>query len=168
MATYEEIYGKRVKDFDSDPTLESSYEGQVWYDKSTGVLKSVVAIEAWRSGTSFSTSGYGAAGSGSQTAGLIICRNTDGFWNTPSNATEEYNGSWMGNRWSFINCKILRWRFRNSTAALCGEIEDLILDQVVKLHQKNIMVQVGHQEQHLSTRAVISSGFGIQTAAGVV
>ena len=23
MATYEEIYGKRVKEFDSDPTLES-------------------------------------------------------------------------------------------------------------------------------------------------
>ena len=44
MATYEEIYGKRVKEFDSDPTLESSYEGQVWYDKSTGVLKSVVAF----------------------------------------------------------------------------------------------------------------------------
>ena len=42
MATYEEIYGKRVKEFDSDPTLDSSYEGQVWYDKSTGVLKSVV------------------------------------------------------------------------------------------------------------------------------
>ena len=41
MADYTDIYGKRVKDFDSDPTLTSSYEGQVWYDKSTGVLKSV-------------------------------------------------------------------------------------------------------------------------------
>ena len=39
MATYEEIYGKRVKDFDSDPTLDSSYEGQVWYDKSSGTLR---------------------------------------------------------------------------------------------------------------------------------
>ena len=47
MATYEEIYGKRVKEFDSDPTLESSYEGQVWYDKSTGVLKSVVSFSSW-------------------------------------------------------------------------------------------------------------------------
>ena len=47
MATYEEIYGKRVKDFDSDPTLDSSYEGQVWYDKSTGVLKSVVSFAAF-------------------------------------------------------------------------------------------------------------------------
>ena len=43
MATYEDIYGKRVKFFDSDPTLNSSYEGQVWYDSATGVLKSVVS-----------------------------------------------------------------------------------------------------------------------------
>ena len=50
MATYEDIYGKRVKEFDSDPTLESSYEGQVWYDKSSGTLKTVTAsIEAWSS-----------------------------------------------------------------------------------------------------------------------
>ncbi len=41
MATYEEIYGKRVKEFDSDPTLDSSYEGQVWYNSATGTLKSV-------------------------------------------------------------------------------------------------------------------------------
>jgi len=43
MATYEDIYGKRVKFFDSDPTLNSSYEGQVWYDSTTGVLKSVTS-----------------------------------------------------------------------------------------------------------------------------
>ena len=51
MATYEEIYGKRVKEFDSDPTLDSSYEGQVWYDKSSGVLKSVVAFDSFISST---------------------------------------------------------------------------------------------------------------------
>ena len=60
MATYEEIYGKRVKDFDSDPTLESSYEGQVWYDKSTGVLKSVVAFAAWSSATMLILHLYGS------------------------------------------------------------------------------------------------------------
>ena len=42
MATYEEIYGKRVEVLDSDPTLNSAYEGQVWYNSTTGTLKSVV------------------------------------------------------------------------------------------------------------------------------
>ena len=39
MATYEEIYGKRVKELSTDPTLNSSYEGQVWYNENTGTLK---------------------------------------------------------------------------------------------------------------------------------
>ena len=47
MATYEDIYGKRVKEFDSEPTLNSAYEGQVWYDKSSGTLKSVVSFDSW-------------------------------------------------------------------------------------------------------------------------
>ena len=50
MATYEDIYGKRVKEFDSDPTLDSTYEGQVWYNSTSGTLKSLVAFGAWRSG----------------------------------------------------------------------------------------------------------------------
>ena len=51
MATYDEIYGKRVEVFDSDPTLNSSYEGQVWYDSANGVLKTVVSFAAWSSST---------------------------------------------------------------------------------------------------------------------
>ena len=47
MATYEEIYGKRVKEFDSDPTLDSSYEGQVWYNTGDGVLKTLSDWTAW-------------------------------------------------------------------------------------------------------------------------
>ena len=62
MATYEEIYGKRVKDFDSDPTLDSSYEGQVWYDKSSGVLKSVVSFAAWSSATDAINISYNTTG----------------------------------------------------------------------------------------------------------
>ena len=93
MASYEEIHGKRVETFSSDPTLDSSYEGQVWFNSTDGVLKSVVASAAWRSGTPISTSGYGAAGSCSLTAGLIMGRNTLASGDTPSNATEEWNGS---------------------------------------------------------------------------
>ena len=93
MASYEEIHGKRVETFSSDPTLDSSYEGQVWFNSTSGTLKTVVASAAWRSGTPISTSGYGAAGSGSLTAGLITGRNTLASGDTPSNATEEWNGS---------------------------------------------------------------------------
>jgi len=50
MATYVETYGKRVKVLDSDPTLNSSCEGQVWYNENSGTLRSLVAIEAWSSG----------------------------------------------------------------------------------------------------------------------
>ena len=94
MATYEDIYGKRVKEFDSDPTLTSSYEGQVWYDKSSGTLKSVVALEAWSSSGSVITARYGvgSADQGSQTAGLIFGGATPPS-NTFQSVTEEYNGS---------------------------------------------------------------------------
>ena len=95
MATYEEIYGKRVKEFDSDPTLESSYEGQVWYDKSSGVLKSVVAVEAWSSSGVMGSGRYALGGAGSQTAALGFA----GYASPPppgyseGQKTEEYNGS---------------------------------------------------------------------------
>ena len=50
MATYEEIYGKRVEVLDAEPTLTSAYEGQVWYNSASGTLKSVVKFDGWRSG----------------------------------------------------------------------------------------------------------------------
>ena len=102
MATYEEIYGKRVKDFDSDPTLESSYEGQVWYDKSTGVLKSVVAFESVTSQTPLTTARYMLAGAGSTTAGLAF----GGDGSPPiTGATEEFNGSGWVNGGTMNNAR---------------------------------------------------------------
>jgi len=94
MATYEEIYGKRVKDFDSDPTLDSSYEGQVWYNSATGTLKSVVAFDSWTSASSGITArdeSASQAGSGTQNAAFAA-----GGINSSSSivtSTENYNGS---------------------------------------------------------------------------
>ena len=99
MATYEEIYGKRVKELSADPTLDSSYEGQVWYNSTTGKLKSVVAIEAWVSSTPLITAREWAASSGTQTAAIV-----SGGYALPStkyNNTEEYNGSGWAAGWSF-------------------------------------------------------------------
>ena len=95
MATYEEIYGKRVKEFDSDPTLESSYEGQVWYDKSSGTLKSVVAFASWTSASnmiSAKTDGGSLPGSPS-TYGLAGGGSTNGSWTGVVNNTFSWNGS---------------------------------------------------------------------------
>ena len=95
MATYEELYGKRVKEFDSDPTLESSYEGQVWYDKSSGTLRSVVSFGAWRSGGNLNVPrSLGGISGGTQTASLAYAGYLGGPGN--SNSTEEYNGSGWG------------------------------------------------------------------------
>ena len=89
MADYTDIYGKRVKVFDPEPTLNSSYEGQVWYDSTTGTLKSAVAIEAFTSGSNLSTGRFSSAGAGSQTASLIA----GGYSTAGTDLTEEYNGS---------------------------------------------------------------------------
>ena len=95
MATYEEIYGKRVKEFDSDPTLDSSYEGQVWYDKSSGTLRTVTAsIAAWSSGSPLIKARGGNSGKnmGTQTAGIVAGGQTSTL-PTVVTDTEEYNGS---------------------------------------------------------------------------
>ena len=91
MATYEEIYGKRVEVLDSDPTLNSSYEGQVWYNSGSGTLKSVVAFDAWSSSSSLGSARYDAGGGGIQTAGLCFGGRSPAIPST--NLTEEYNGS---------------------------------------------------------------------------
>ena len=92
MSTYEELHGKRVEVFTTDPTLDSSYEGQVWFNSTDGVNKTVVAVEAWASSSNM-TSGRGAMGHGSasQTAGLVF----GGFLGpgTYYTKTEEYNGT---------------------------------------------------------------------------
>ena len=89
MATYDEIYGKRVEVFDSDPTLNSTYEGQVWYNSATGKLRTVVSFRAYSSSTSLpSARGTNAPGGVSQTAGFSVGGNTP-----PSIAnTDHYNG----------------------------------------------------------------------------
>jgi len=91
MATYEDIYGKRVKEFATDPTLTSSYEGQVWYDKSTGVLKSVVSFAAWSSTSNMVNALARPQGAGTTSAGLSM-GGQDGS-DTKLTVTEEYNGT---------------------------------------------------------------------------
>jgi hypothetical protein len=94
MATYEDIYGKRVKFFDSDPTLDSTYEGQVWYDSATGVLKSVtssaVAVSAQAMPTG--TRAFGSIGA-AQDSFIVACGANPGT-NYSTNAFEYDGNGW--------------------------------------------------------------------------
>ena len=93
MATYEEIYGKRVEVLDADPTLNSSYEGQVWYNSASGTLKTVVTFAS-------ATSQAGLSRSPSETMKQMASASggpSDANWvaggNTFIATTEEWNGS---------------------------------------------------------------------------
>ena len=92
MATYEEIYGKRVKELSADPTLDSSYEGQVWYNSATGTLKSLVAFGAWRSGGNLSQDTKDIAGQsgGTLTAAIKVAGNMP---TGKSNVVDLYDGT---------------------------------------------------------------------------
>jgi hypothetical protein len=94
MSNYEDIYGKRVKELSADPTLNSSYEGQVWYNSTEGVLKSVVNFASFSAGANLikarrSNSGINA---GTLTAGICFGGQTNGLTSNVTD-TEEYNGT---------------------------------------------------------------------------
>jgi hypothetical protein len=92
MTAYSDIRGYRVKYLASDPTLNTSTEGQVWYNSTEGVLKSLVQIKAWSAGGNLNTARYSLAGCGTQTAGLGFGGDTG---SGGVNNTEEYSGfSW--------------------------------------------------------------------------
>ena len=62
MAEYESIHGTRVRYLSSDPTLtDSSTEGQVWYNSTSGTNKTLVQIKAFSAGSNIPTAGSGNA-----------------------------------------------------------------------------------------------------------
>jgi len=94
MADYNAIKGRLVQTLSSDPTLTSSYEGQVWYNSTEGVLKGLVLLEAWSSSSPLGTARYSLGAAGTQSAGLAFggaLPPSPGF--ATQNLTEEYNGS---------------------------------------------------------------------------
>jgi len=96
MATYEEIYGKRVKEFDSDPTLDEAYEGQVWYNTSDGVLKTLVkaAVVSTAATMPEAKRAYGSVGSTSEA--FIAATGANPGTNYSTTAIEYDGSSWSG------------------------------------------------------------------------
>jgi len=89
MSEYSGIRGTRVKYLASDPTLNSSTEGQVWYNSTSGTLKSLVQIKAWSSGGNLPSARSSLASLGTQTAAL----GAGGYAPSPvQTSTVEYNG----------------------------------------------------------------------------
>jgi len=90
MATYQDIRGLRVKYVSADPSNTAT--GEVWYNSTTGTLRSRILSEAWASAAPIITArrNLGASASSTQTAGII-------FGGTPGTPvvglTEEYDGS---------------------------------------------------------------------------
>ena len=96
MSEYSGIRGTRVKYLASDPTLNSSTEGQVWYNSTSGTLKSLVQIKAFSAGGNYPTGVYGqVGGAGTQTAGLAFGGRRNGVPTNDFDLTNEYSGySW--------------------------------------------------------------------------
>ena len=88
MTTYNELAGLRVNYLSSDPTLNSGNEGQVWYNSTSGTLKSLVQIKAWSAGGNMTTARRLMASAGTQTAAF----GAGGLTTVNTNATEEYSG----------------------------------------------------------------------------
>ena len=95
MATYEEIHGKRVDVFDDDPTLDSSYEGQVWYNSATGTLKTVISFGSWNSEVNCSETSRGRASAGTFPACVYVGGFPGSFPITTQ--SEEFNGFTFSN-----------------------------------------------------------------------
>ena len=91
MSEYESIQGTRVKYLTSDPTLDSSTEGQVWYNSTSGTNKALVQIKSFSSSGAIPTQFYYPGGVGGQTDTLGIA----GVGPTPQpahNLCIEYSG----------------------------------------------------------------------------
>ena len=65
-----------VKYLASDPTLNTSTEGQVWYNSTEGVLKSLVQIKAWSAGGNLPSARLGNA---SANASMLSINRRMGF-----------------------------------------------------------------------------------------
>jgi len=164
MATYEEIYGKRVEVLDADPTLTAAYEGQVWYNSTSGKLKTVLTTAAWSSSSGLISARYTGTGFGVTTA-AVYAAGADPSGAT--NSTFEYNGSGWS---SGGNVNTARYELGGTTAGI--ETAGLIFGghtgppgfngtQATEEYNGTAWTSVNN----MATTVSFMGGSGIQTAA---
>jgi len=115
MTTYKEIFGKQIKQLSTDPT-DAEAEGQIWFNTTEGVFKSVLNVGAWSAGGNMGTARYNAGGAGIQTAALGFAGST--YPSPPTVATEEYNGSSWTAGGNLSVAKLGPFGFGTQTAAV--------------------------------------------------
>jgi len=93
MADYQDIRGLRVKYLSADPSV--TVGGEVWYNSTTGTLRSRLVSEAWRSGALLNT-GRNTYQGGSRNGTQEASRTAGGYTTVNVGKNEEYNG----NGWS--------------------------------------------------------------------
>jgi hypothetical protein len=120
MSTFKEIRGTLIKSVSSDPANPEI--GEMWYNSTIGSLKGVVSTTGqWSSGGNTVIGGYGAAGAGTQTAGLIFGRQGEPVGGPPvSGATEEYNGTSWSEQNDLNSARRYIAGFGTQTAAVAG------------------------------------------------
>jgi hypothetical protein len=100
MTEYSGIRGTRVKYLSSDPTLNTSTEGQVWYNSTTGNLRvQGVGVSAWSSGGNLITARRALGGAGTQTAGLGF----SGYVTPACGYYRRIQWKWLGYGWKHGN-----------------------------------------------------------------
>jgi hypothetical protein len=92
MTTYNQLAGLRVNYLGSDPTLNTGNEGQVWYNSTSGTLKSLVQLKSWSAAGNLPVAKNEAASDGTSTAGWIAGGSNTPAGNTGTTATDEYSG----------------------------------------------------------------------------
>ena len=93
MATYKDIHGFKIQNVSSDPP--ASFVGQVWYNTTSGDLKTNLGtpVGAWSTGGNMNTTTYERSAAGTQTATLAA-------GGSPKlTVTELYNGT----SWTEVN-----------------------------------------------------------------
>jgi len=94
MATYEEIFGKKIQFLSADPPAAASV-GQIWYNDTSDAFKTTEPVYAWAAGGSMTNDRNDGTGS----AGILTAGFYTGAATNPgaNNVTEEYDGtSWSG------------------------------------------------------------------------
>ena len=87
MATYDEIYGKRVEVLSSDPGTLAG--GDIWYNSATGTLKGVVSFAAWSAANPMTATSNGGFTFGHTQSAVTAA----GGYNPNLTTTSTYNGS---------------------------------------------------------------------------
>ena len=100
MATYKGIKGYNVEALGSDPPAVAAYEGKVWFNTASQVMKGVdnLGPGTWSAGGDVNVGRYGPAGGGTSTAGVIM-----GGGGPPTPVTEVDTETYDGTTWTEAN-----------------------------------------------------------------